>query len=106
MNTKQFVSLETIEKGQFNKKESEEIEKIFLKRVALRKLKEERERKNLTQNDISHISGLSRSTISKIETGNRNVSIDKLIQIANAMDMNIEIRLIPKKRDKTSSNSH
>lgn len=88
----------TIRKEIFSKEKIEELDRKAQYHISLRKLKEERERKNLTQSDISNISGLSRTTISKIETGNRNVSIDKLIQIANAMDMNIEIRLVPREK--------
>jgi transcriptional regulator with XRE-family HTH domain len=32
-----------------------------------------------------------------IETGKRNVSISKLIQIANALDRDLEIRFVKKK---------
>lgn len=97
MKYKNLIPLENIEKELFNHEELKHIDEKLLYRMAMRNMKKEREEKNLTQMDLSKISGITRSTISKIETGNRNVSIGKLIQIANAMNMNLEIRLIPKK---------
>ena len=79
---------------------SEEIEKLDLKakaRIALRVIRESRESSNLTQYNLSIKSGIPRSTISKIETGERNVSIAKLVQIANALDKDLEIRFVDRK---------
>lgn len=54
------------------------------------RLKEERENKNWSQEDLSRVSGVSRTTISDIETGKKvvvtNVTLEKL---ANALGKKI-----------------
>jgi DNA-binding XRE family transcriptional regulator len=84
-------------KENFTESELEEIEKVANKRIAIRRLKELREEENISQTTLAKKSGLPRTTISMIETGKRNVSISKLIQIANALDRDLEIRFVKKK---------
>ncbi|MBP6976250.1 helix-turn-helix transcriptional regulator [Candidatus Dojkabacteria bacterium] len=67
------------------------------KKIAIRMLKELRSKKKLTQEDLAIISGVPRTTISRIETGKRNISIDKLILIANALDRDLEIRFVDRR---------
>lgn len=54
------------------------------------RLKEERENKSLSQEDLSRLSGVSRTTISDIETGKKvvvtNITLEKL---ANALGKKI-----------------
>lgn len=55
------------------------------------KVKEYREKKNMTQNDLSQKSGVSRVTISQIESGvERNTSSRTLLKIAKALDTTVE----------------
>jgi len=51
-----------------------------------------REKKGLTQEQLSKLSGVPRTTIAKIESGNRNVTIEKLMVIAGAMGKSLEIK--------------
>ncbi|MBD3281097.1 helix-turn-helix domain-containing protein [Candidatus Dojkabacteria bacterium] len=61
----------------------------------MRKLREKRKRMNLTQEDVAERADIPRTTVSKVETGYQNVSLQKLMQIADAMDMRLEINLVP-----------
>lgn len=55
------------------------------------KVKEYREKKNMTQLDLSQKSGVSRVTISQIESGiERNTSSRTLLKIAKALDTTVE----------------
>lgn len=61
---------------------------------ALMELRSVREERKLTQEQLSKKSGVPRATISKIETGSRNVTINTLISLASAMGKRLEIRLV------------
>jgi transcriptional regulator with XRE-family HTH domain len=41
---------------------------------------------------------IPRSTISKIESGKRNICFDKLVQIAEALGKDLEIRFVDKEK--------
>ncbi len=58
-------------------------------------LKEARKEKGLSQTELSSLIGVPQSHISKIESGNVDIQLSSLSQIARALDL--EIQLIPKK---------
>ena len=60
----------------------------------LMNLRETREKSGFSLDDLAQMSGVPKATISKIETGKRNVTIDTLITLAAAMNKNIEIQLV------------
>lgn len=60
-------------------------------------LKTYRVKRGLTQEEFSKISGLARSTITNIESGEANPSLSKVISIAQALDISID-QLISKPR--------
>ena len=98
MKKGKLIPWEQVRKEMFTEEELKKIDKKAEKRIALRQLRELRERYNITQDTLSIKSGIPRSTISKIETGKRNVSIAKLIQIANALGKDLEIRFVDRKK--------
>lgn len=49
------------------------------------KLKELRKQKNLTQEDLATDSDISRSTIAMVEAQRRDVTLDKIEKISNAL---------------------
>jgi len=49
------------------------------------RIREMRKSKNLTQEDLAHESDIDRSYIGGVERGERNLSFDKLCQIAQAL---------------------
>lgn len=58
--------------------------------VSLRKM---RESLGLTQEALAQKAAVPRSTISKVESGSRNVTIDMLMTLAKAMNKNLELHL-------------
>lgn len=63
--------------------------------LEIRKIYKARKERNLTQQQLAKVASVPRTTISKIESGSQNFSIMKLNQVANAMDLAVEINLIP-----------
>ena len=53
------------------------------------KIRYERMRKGLSQEDLEEKSMISRRTISEIERGNADIRYTNLLQISNALDMTI-----------------
>jgi len=47
----------------------------------------------LTQAKLAELSRVPRTTISKIESGSRNVTLNTLMKLAQAMDSTLELRL-------------
>nr|DAD80011.1 MAG TPA: putative transcriptional regulator [Siphoviridae sp. cti6f5]DAK19913.1 MAG TPA: putative transcriptional regulator [Caudoviricetes sp.]DAK49950.1 MAG TPA: putative transcriptional regulator [Caudoviricetes sp.] len=55
------------------------------------KIKEYRERKNLSQTELARISGVSRSIIVGLETGTyTTTTTDTLLKIAKALDVKVQ----------------
>lgn len=54
------------------------------------RIKKLRIEKQLTQEELARISGCTRSTISRLEAGNRNPSIELAILISKALDEPVE----------------
>lgn len=55
------------------------------------KLKELRENKGLTMDQLGELIGTGKSTISKIEAGKWNFGIDTLTMFSVALDFNVEL---------------
>ena len=53
---------------------------------------------DITQKQLSKLSGIDQSEISKIENGERNPSVKLLGRLANAMGMELKIQFVPKSR--------
>ena len=51
---------------------------------------------NLTQKQLSELTGIDQADISKIENGNANPSVKTLTRIASAMNMELKIEFVPK----------
>jgi DNA-binding XRE family transcriptional regulator len=98
MENSKLIPWDNLKKEWFTKEEREELDKKVEERIALRKIQELRKELNLTQKTLSVKSGIARSTISKIENGKRNVCFDKLVQIAEALDKDLEIRFVDKEK--------
>ena len=67
----------------------------YLNDQILKSLKEARNRKGLSQRELSAKSGVPQSHISKIESGGVDLRISSLIALARVLDL--ELELIPKK---------
>lgn len=53
-----------------------------------------RKEKNLTQKELSDITGIAQSDISRIETGNANPSLQTIERIANGVGKKIKLEFI------------
>lgn len=71
----------------------EEIQKVVRENVAAEYVKWRKE-KNMTQAELAMRAGISRSNISRFESGTYNPSLETMVKIAAALDMNIKIDLI------------
>jgi len=98
MKNEKLIPWDEVKKEWFTKEEIKELDKKVEERIALRKIEELRKELNLTQEALSMKSGIPRSTISKIESGRRNVCFDKLVQIAEALGKDLEIRFVDKEK--------
>ena len=54
-----------------------------------KRIKEIREKKSISQKDLSFSADLDRSYIASVENGKRNISIVNLEKIANALDVTL-----------------
>lgn len=68
--------------------------KTYLQFAGL-KLREERLRQGLTQQDVAERVGLSRTQITNIEQG-RGVSVTAIVEIATQLGYRVEVDLVPK----------
>lgn len=57
-------------------------------------LKEKRESLGLTQERLAKISNVPRTTITKVESGSRNATLETLMKIAQALGSSVELRLV------------
>lgn len=59
-------------------------------------LKEIREAKGMTQEELGKLVGMSRGNVSNIESGRRNPSVGILKKLAAALDCDLEVLFKPK----------
>lgn len=52
-----------------------------------------RKEKKMTQEQLSKRTGISRPNISRFESGNYNPSLEMMVRIAEALEMNLTIKL-------------
>lgn len=55
-----------------------------------------RNSEHLTQKQLSELTGIDQSDISKLECGNANPSVKTLTRLASAMNMKLKIEFVPK----------
>ncbi|NTW96613.1 MAG: helix-turn-helix transcriptional regulator [Erysipelotrichaceae bacterium] len=55
-----------------------------------------RKKTNLTQKELSDRSGIDQADISRLENGTTNPTIKLLQKLANGLDMDLELRFVPK----------
>ncbi len=61
--------------------------------VIAHQLKELRKQKNLTQQQLADIVGINKAGISKIEKGTRNLTIDTIVRVANALGAKVNFTI-------------
>ena len=58
---------------------------------------EARNKKKLSQKQVAEKTGMTQADISKIESGNRNLSIRTLQRLADGLDMDLKIQFVSRK---------
>lgn len=61
--------------------------------VIAHQLKELRKKKNLTQQQLADIVGIDKAGISKIEKGTRNLTIETILRVANALGAKVDFSI-------------
>lgn len=74
-----------------------EQEKNRVKLRILEQYKELRKEKGMTQQQIADITGIKRTNIVRIESGKYVPTIEVLVKLAAALNMDLEIRLVEKR---------
>lgn len=74
-------------------------EKVLRQYVMLRKAS------GFTQQDIADRTGMMRANIARIESGRGVPTIEVLVKLADALDMELDIRMVPKTSAGTSQTS-
>lgn len=59
---------------------------------------ESRKNKKMSQQEVADIIGVKRPNITRFENGSYNPTLDMLVKIAEALDMELDIRLKPRKK--------
>ena len=94
MTTKQPT---TITFDQFKKKFTQDQQNQIREEVAyydlLMKFKDAREETGMTQEELAQKAQVNRTTLSRIETGMRNATIETLMKLSKAMGLEMRISL-------------
>jgi len=73
-----------------------EYEDIQPEMDVIRAIVDARTAQNLTQKELSKITGINQAGISKLEKGTRNPTVSLLKRLAKGMGMELRIQFIPK----------
>lgn len=73
----------------------EEYDKLQPEYDIIQAMIEVRKNLNMTQNDLSKITGITQADISRIENGTRNPSLEMVKRLAAGMGMRLKLELIP-----------
>lgn len=61
-------------------------------------LTQRRQQKHLTMQQVSELLGISKGRVSQIESEGANLKIDTFVRYIQALDAEVEIRIIPKEQ--------
>lgn len=62
---------------------------LTLRMIFARNLRDYRRRKGLSQEKLAELSGLHRTYVGSVERGERNISLDNMERLANALSANL-----------------
>jgi DNA-binding XRE family transcriptional regulator len=66
--------------------------------VIIQVLIDARKKYNLTQKELAKRTGINQADISRIERGTANPTLKLLQKLANGLDMDLELRFVPKSK--------
>jgi DNA-binding XRE family transcriptional regulator len=75
------------------KKEYDDLKIEF---IIIQTIIDARRKYNITQKELSKRTGITQADISRLENGNGNPTIKLLQKLANGLDMDLELRFVPK----------
>lgn len=89
-------------KEQLNDAEfKQEWDKTELEYQIIKAMLTARKQKNITQKELSEITGITQSDISKLENGSANPSLQTLKKLADGLGMVIKLEFVPIEEQKT-----
>lgn len=94
MKNKTIKFKKVVNDMKLSREEKSQIEAYKNYYQALVNLRSYRQKIGLSQDDLAMKSGIPKSTISKIENGKRNATLDTIIVLASAMGKKVEIKLV------------
>lgn len=81
----------------------EEYARLEVRNAAIGALHRARRARNLTQQELADLAGVSQGVISRLESGAHSPKLETLDQIARAMDYRLEIKLVDNRRSRASA---
>lgn len=78
----------------YSEKDHKRIDDLIHLYDLLHELRDQRKTLGLSQEEVAKKAGITRPELSKIESGKRNATLATLMSIAQAMNKQLEIRLI------------
>jgi len=74
----------------------EELDKLEPRYQVIGQIIEIRKKRKLTQKQLAEKINDKQSNIARVENGNVNLSLDKLVQIANGLNADVRIKITPR----------
>jgi ribosome-binding protein aMBF1 (putative translation factor) len=82
----------------------EEYARLELRNAAIGELLRARRARNLTQQMLAELAGVSQGVVSRLESGGHTPKLETLDQMARAMDYRLEVRLVDNRRSRAARN--
>jgi transcriptional regulator with XRE-family HTH domain len=67
-------------------------------------LREQRQRQSLSQEALADLAGLHRTYVSQVERTVTNVSLDNVVRLAEALNLDVHVLLLPRSDAQSQSN--
>lgn len=92
MQTTRLEELKTLIFGDKDSPEREECELGLQRFLLCQQIKEARKEKGLTQSELGEKLGVKKAWISKLESGENNVTLDTLLKVLNVLGKTLTIQ--------------
>lgn len=87
---------EDLERRLKNPKLKKAYDDLRIERIIIQTIIDARRKYHLTQKELSKRTGITQADISRLENGSSNPTIKLLQKLADGLDMDLEIRFVPK----------